>query len=137
AVRVNGSSIAFWTDAAPGTGDNVSVPKSWKIQYLNDAGQWVDVPDPSGYGTVRGSANATTFDTVTTKALRATFSAYPNAAGTSYAAVGVSEWDVFAVAPASVDPVHVRTAVGVQPALPATIGATYDDGVRIAADVTW
>ncbi|GAA4196127.1 Ig-like domain-containing protein [Microbacterium oryzae] len=136
-VRVSGSDITFWTDAAAGSGEGVAVPKSWKIQYLDGKGAWVDVPNPSGYGVERTGTNKTSFDMVTTTALRATFNASPNAAGTSYSAIGVSEWDVFSAAPASIDEIHVRTGVGTLPSLPDRVGVTYGDDSRALAEVTW
>ncbi|MGK9220125.1 Ig-like domain-containing protein [Microbacterium barkeri] len=136
-VRVAGSEIMFWTDSAAGTGEGVAVPASWKIQYLDAEGAWVDVPNASGYGTERTGTNATTFDMVTTTALRATFEAAPNATGTSYSAVGVSEWDVFSAAPAAIDETHVRTDVGALPTLPQQVGVTYADDSRALAAVTW
>jgi len=137
AVRVNASDITFWTDSAAGTGDGVAVPDSWKIQYLDGDGEWVDAANPSEYGVAREGTNATTFDSVTTTAVRAVMQASPNAAGTSYSAVGVSEWEVLAEAPEAVDALDVRTGIGEVPELPGTIGVTYSDGSRGSAAVTW
>ncbi|MFC3688004.1 Ig-like domain-containing protein [Aquipuribacter hungaricus] len=136
-VRVTGSDVMFWSDVAAGTGDGVAVPASWKIQYLDADGAWVDVTGADGYGTERTGTNATTFDAVTTTALRATFSASPNAAGTSFSAVAVAEWEVFADAPVAVDALDVRTTTGQLPALPGTVGVTYADGSRSTAAVVW
>ncbi|WP_221583631.1 Ig-like domain-containing protein [Microbacterium sp. G2-8] len=136
-MRVDGSEIMFWTDAAAGSGEGVAVPDSWKIQYLDADGAWVDVPNPSEYGTARSGTNETSFDSVLTTALRATFAASPNADGTSFSAIGVSEWDVFAVAPSSIDELHVRTPVGELPVLPDTIGTTFPDHSRTQSAVEW
>ncbi|WP_298458840.1 OmpL47-type beta-barrel domain-containing protein [uncultured Cellulomonas sp.] len=136
-VRVSGSEIMFWTDAEAGSGQGVAVPESWVIQYRDAAGAWVDVPGPSGYGTERTGTNVTTFDAVTTDALRATFDAAPNADATSYSAIGVAEWEVFADSPETLEPLHVRTAVGVVPDLPDEVVGVYADGSRSTVGVVW
>ncbi|WP_232531910.1 Ig-like domain-containing protein [Microbacterium halophytorum] len=136
-VRVNGSDMMFWTDTAAGTGDGVAVPDAWRIEYLDADGEWADAANPSEYGTAREGTNATAFDPITTTALRAVFQASPNADGSSYSAVGVSEWQVFAEAPEHIDPLHVRTGVGKVPEMPSSIGVTYADGSRGTAPVAW
>ena len=137
-VRVSGSEIMFWTDQPSGTGEGVAVPASWTIQYRDLAtGEWVDVPNPSAYGTARTGTNITTFDAVTTDALRATFQGNPNAAGTSYSAIGVAEWEVFADSPESLEALDVRTDVGVIPELPSQVWGVYSDGSRAPVDVVW
>ncbi len=112
----------------------VNVPKSWKAQYWS-GGAWVDVPSPSGYGVLRDEPNTTDFAAVTTTRLRIVLSAMGS--GTSYAAVGVSEWKVFADAPVAVEPIDVRTGVGEIPELPATVDGTFADGSRADLDVSW
>ncbi|RIJ79191.1 hypothetical protein D1871_00275 [Nakamurella silvestris] len=149
-VTISRSVMMFWTDAVAGSGDNVNEPKSWSAQYWNAATQaWVDLPGASAYGTARTGTNETTFTPVTTTQLRATFNAYPNAAGTSYAAISVAEWEVWGTpatvdpggpdptGPISIDEVHVRTTPGVVPTLPSTIGVVVTDGVRKNLSVTW
>lgn len=90
-VTVDSSEVMFWTDAG------VAVPQSWYIEHWEaEAQAWVQVTNPSGYGTARTGTNVTTFDPVTTTRLRATLFTYPNAAGTSRSAVAVSEWEVVA-----------------------------------------
>ncbi|XVU21242.1 OmpL47-type beta-barrel domain-containing protein [Actinoplanes sp. CA-054009] len=136
AVRVNRASIDFWSDSTTG-GSGVAVPKSWKVQYW-DGAAWKDVTGAAGFDpAVRGRTNAVTFDPVTTTRLRATFNALPNAAGTAYSAVGVTEWRVFAAAASSIQPVDARTQTGVQPALPATVQVTYADGATLPVAVAW
>ncbi|TGO05752.1 OmpL47-type beta-barrel domain-containing protein [Serinibacter arcticus] len=138
AVRVSSSSIDFWSDVTAG-GDGVAVPESWKIQYWDaaGAGSWKDVTGASAYPTQRGATNTVTFDGVTTTKLRATLNALPNAARTSFSAVGVSEWRVFAAPASAVEDVDVRTEVGVVPTLPATVAVTYADGSTAQASVAW
>ncbi|GAA2631356.1 galactose-binding domain-containing protein [Paractinoplanes durhamensis] len=135
-VRVNKASIDFWSDSTTG-GSGVAVPKSWKLQYW-DGTAFKDVTGATGFDpAVRGSTNNVSFDPVTTTRLRATFNALPNAAGTAYSAVGVSEWRVLAAAASSIQGVDARTPVGVAPALPATVDVTYADGSRLPVAVAW
>ena len=136
AVRVDQASIDFWSDSTTG-GSGVAVPKSWKLQYW-DGTAFQDVTGATGFDpAVRGRTNQVTFDAVTTTRLRATFNGLPNAAGTAYSAVGVSEWRVFAAAASAIQGVDARTPVGVLPTLPSTVDVTYADGTRLPVAVTW
>jgi hypothetical protein len=136
AVRVDKASIDFWSDSTTG-GSGVSVPKSWKLQYW-DGMSFQDVTGATGFDpAVRGSTNNVSFDPVTTTRLRATFNGLPNAAGTAYSAVGVSEWRVFAAAASSIQGVDARTQVGVAPTLPTTVDVTYADGTTLPVAVSW
>jgi hypothetical protein len=136
AVRVDKASIDFWSDSTAG-GSGVAVPRSWKLQYW-DGTAFKDVTGATGFDpAVRGSTNNVSFDAVTTTRLRATFNALPNAAGTAYSAVGVSEWRVFAAAASSIQGVDARTPIGVAPALPATVDVTYADGAKLPVAVSW
>lgn len=135
-VRVDRARIKFWRDAAPGTGNGVSDPSSWLLQYW-DAGEWKNVPNPSGYGTATTAVQQVTFDAVTTTRLRAVINASPNAATPpQYSAVAVEEWEVHAAQPASATPVSVETDIDVAPELPATVALQYPDG-ELAAPVRW
>jgi hypothetical protein len=135
-VRADRASIDFWSDSTTG-GSGVAVPKSWKIQYW-DGAAWQDVTGATGFDpAVGGRSNVVTFDPVSTTRLRATFNGLPNAAGTAWSAVGVTEWRVFGAPASSIQPVDVRTPVGVVPALPATVDVTYADGARLPMAVTW
>ncbi|UFU06859.1 OmpL47-type beta-barrel domain-containing protein [Ruania halotolerans] len=133
-VRVGSTEVSFWSDQAdPSSSNGVNVPQSWRAQYwTGDA--WVDVPDPDEYGVARNEPNSTSFDPVTTTRMRLILDA---AGSDPYAAVGVSEWKVFADAPVSVEPIDVRTAVGELPDMPATADAIFADGSREAMEVTW
>jgi len=135
-VRVDRARIDFWRDSAPGTGDGVSDPASWVLQYW-EAGRWKDVPDPSGYPTSTTSTHEVTFGAVTTSRMRAVLNASPNAANPpQYSAVAVEEWEVHAVQPDSVAPVAVQTTIGEQPYLPDTVMLQYgEDGIE--APVRW
>ena len=149
-VTVDRSVLRFWSDGTEANGDNVRVPASWKIQYWDeDAGAFVDVPNPSGYGTARLETNTTTFDAVTTTRVRATFAALRGTTATTYSAVGVSEWELWGTGgveepepvdpngPIDYSPVHIPTDVGVLPDLPAEIDAIFTDGRVQTVEVDW
>ncbi|MBS1906451.1 MAG: Ig-like domain-containing protein [Actinobacteria bacterium] len=133
-VRIDGTEASFWSDQTSASSSNgVNVPKSWKAQYWNGSG-WSDVTGASAYGVARTESNLTTFDPVTTTRLRLVLSAAGN---NPYAAVGVSEWRVFAEAPTAIESIDVRTAVGTLPTLPDRVDAIYADGSRSAEPVAW
>lgn len=133
-VRVSATEVSFWADQTnPSSSAGVNVPESWKAQYW-DGTAWVDVPGADTYAVARTAPNTTTFDAVTTTRLRLVLSA---AGGNPYAAVGVSEWKVFADTPVAVEPIDVRTTVGQLPDMPATVDMVFDDGSRAQGDVSW
>ncbi|MCW3491875.1 family 43 glycosylhydrolase [Microbacterium sp. SSM24] len=135
-VRLDRARIKFWRDIAPGTGNGVSDPASWVLQYW-DAGAWKDVPNPSGYPTSTTAVHQVTFGAVTTSRLRAVLGASPNAANPpSYSAVAVEEWEVHAAQPDTVAPVEVQTVVGTAPELPETVDLAFGDDT-LAASVRW
>jgi len=84
-ITTNRSEI-FWYD----DGGGVQVPGSWVLQYW-DGSAWVEVSNPSGYGTEADQYNVTTHDAVTTTAMRVTVQ---TAVGVT--AVGALQWKVFA-----------------------------------------
>jgi hypothetical protein len=65
------TSTVYWYDDQPWQG--CKVPDSWKLYYMNDAGQWVEVQNPSDYGTKKGVANTVNFTPVRTKAMKLEF----------------------------------------------------------------
>jgi putative cell wall-binding protein len=133
--RLEKVELSFWRDQnGENIGDGVAIPKSWKLEAW-DGSAWVEVGNPSGYGREGDSPNVVTFDQVTTTKLRATFQASSN--GSTFAAVGVSEFEAFVQAPVSVEPVAVRTAVGTVPTLPETVTGVYADGSRAELSVAW
>lgn len=135
-VRVDRARIKFWRDVAPGTGNGVSDPASWSLQYWHD-GEWRDVPNPSGYPTSTTAVHEVTFGAVTTSRLRAVLNASPSAANPpEYSALAVEEWEVHAAQPGAVAPVTVSTVVGVQPELPDTVALDYGDEL-VGAPVHW
>jgi hypothetical protein len=77
-----------------------------------------------------GAHNRVSFDPVTTDRLRLELQS-------GLASVGLLEWKAYAVPPAELRPVHVRTLVGEQPELPSTVTQRYDDGSRLDAAVSW
>uniref|UniRef100_UPI0030F77815 discoidin domain-containing protein n=1 Tax=Cellulosimicrobium funkei TaxID=264251 RepID=UPI0030F77815 len=102
-VRLTGAELKFWRDSNPGTGDGVVRPDAWALEYWDEAAQaWAPVANPSGYGTSTTAFNTVTFDPVTTSRLRATFTANGN--GSTYSAVAVTEWRVFADDPGTGGP---------------------------------
>lgn len=62
------SSTIHWYDDAPWGG--CRVPKSWKLYYKDNSGNWQPVANPSAYGVVKGEPNRVTFTPVTTSALK-------------------------------------------------------------------
>lgn len=135
-VRLDRSSIQFWSDREPGSGDGVSAPSSWKLQYWAD-GRWSDVENPSGYPTTTREPHEVTFSPVTTTRLRAVLNASAGTVPSSgYSALAVEEWTAGAVAPTGVEPAASSTLVGEAPVLPDTVALLYGDE-RAAAPVTW
>ncbi|WP_438941273.1 family 43 glycosylhydrolase [Micromonospora craterilacus] len=107
-VRIVGTELKFWRDSNQGSGDGVAQPDGWVLQYWDEAGSaWRDVTGASNYGTSTTAFNSVTFDPVTTSRVRATIRANGN--GTTYSAVAITDWRVFADDP------------GVQPKLPVTV----------------
>ncbi|MFC7533834.1 family 43 glycosylhydrolase [Actinoplanes sp. GCM10030250] len=90
-IRLTGAELKFWRDSDPGTGDGVAAPDGWKLQHW-DGEAWHDIA--ATYGTSTTAFNTVTFDPITTSRLRATITADGN--GTTYSAVAISEWRVFA-----------------------------------------
>ena len=122
-MRITGSQIEFWNDQPQGTGVGVAAPARWRIQYWDlDAGQWADVPNPSGYPTGTQGFQNTTFDPVTTTQVRAVFDASTN--GSTYSAVAVEEWKILAAQPESVSAPAMTVEVG-ETDLPDTLPVSF------------
>lgn len=112
-VRLTGTELKFWRDSDQGSGDGVAEPEGWAVQYWDAAGAaWRDVTGASAYGTSSTAFNKVTFDPVVTPRLRATIRA--DGDGTTYSAVAVTEWRVFADDPGT-QPAVVPVTVTVQP----------------------
>ncbi|MBD8080024.1 family 43 glycosylhydrolase [Cellulosimicrobium arenosum] len=135
-MRLTGSQIEFWNDQPQGTGVGVAAPASWRIQYwdASDGGAWVDVANPSAYGTGTSGYQDTTFDAVTTTQVRAVFDASTN--GSTYSAVAVEEWKVLAAQPDAVEPPEVTVEVG-ETDLPGTVEVTYPGGETLQVPAFW
>ncbi len=62
------SATVYWYDDGPWGG--CRVPKSWRILYQNDQGQWQPVSGADNYPTDKGAACTVNFNPIKTKALR-------------------------------------------------------------------
>ena len=62
------TSTVYWFDDGPWGG--CRVPKSWKVYYKDEAGNWKEVENPSNYGTVKGAPNTVNFKPVKTSAMK-------------------------------------------------------------------
>lgn len=127
-VRTGSVGIQFHQD-----GNWIRPPASWKLEYLDAAGDWQPVQGAT-YPTSVNAWNTVAFTPVTTTALRATFKGRPE--GAYYHSVSVSEWEVYGVVPTGYAPVTVATKPGVAPALPQAVRVTVD-GQPLWAPVTW
>ena len=79
-------STVYWFDDAPWGG--CRVPKSWKIFYKDQKGEWLPVENTNAYGVEKGQGNEVVFKPVTTKAIKLEVKlAEKNAAG-------IFEWEV-------------------------------------------
>jgi len=62
------TSTVYWFDDSPWGG--CRVPKSWKLYYKTESGEWAEVKNPTEYGTGKGMANIVNFDPVKTTAMK-------------------------------------------------------------------
>ena len=62
------SSTVYWYDDAPWGG--CRLPRSWKIYYKNEAGEWTTVPDADAYPISKGNPNTVHFAPVKTSAVK-------------------------------------------------------------------
>lgn len=97
AVTARQVNLYFWTDTdkLSGAGNGVAVPASWKLQYMDEeSGTWKDVTllDGQAYTCNRLSVNSVSFEPVKTRQLKLTMQAQTD--GATYAALGVTEWEV-------------------------------------------
>jgi hypothetical protein len=101
AVRITGTELKFWRDSNRGSGQGVAEPDGWVLEYWDDAtSAWREVTGASAYGTSTTAFNTVTFDPVTTRRVRATIRANGN--GTTFSAVAITDWRVFANDPGTV-----------------------------------
>ncbi|MCW3807956.1 beta-L-arabinofuranosidase domain-containing protein [Plebeiibacterium marinum] len=98
-MDINKTVICFWCDnASANAGDGVALPSDWKIQYWdNSLSDWVDVSllEGQSYALNIDKPNTVEFASVNTTKLQVVMNASTN--GTSYAAVGVTEWEAYSI----------------------------------------
>ncbi|WP_092557667.1 OmpL47-type beta-barrel domain-containing protein [Herbiconiux ginsengi] len=123
---------AYFVSNLDGAGLGIDVPASWKAQYLDaDTGEWVDVQNPSEYGTAIDTFNTVTFDEVTTKGLRLQLEASGTVSGAG--SVGIKEWQVFEATPEAPDTEAPVVTTNTTPVEPASGWFTGDVSVSAAA----
>ncbi len=62
------NSTVFWYDDSPWGG--CRVPKSWRLYYKNDSGNWQPVTGADNYGVATGTGNTVNFDPMETTAVK-------------------------------------------------------------------
>lgn len=80
------TSTVYWYDDGPWGG--CRVPKSWKLYYKDNSGNWVEVQNPDQYTTKKGNPNTVYFDPVKTTAIKMEVVLQEKVAS------GVFEWEV-------------------------------------------
>lgn len=80
------TSTVYWFDDQPWQG--CKVPKSWKLYYKTEAGEWAEVGHPSGYPTDKGVACTVSFDAVKTSGVKLELTFFEDKSA------GVFEWSV-------------------------------------------
>ena len=76
----------WWFDDQPWGG--CSVPKSWKILYKDNNGQWQDVEGADKYTTLKGQASTVDFNPIKTNAIKLEVTLPDNLSS------GIFEWEV-------------------------------------------
>lgn len=79
-------STVYWFEDAPWGG--CRVPRSWKIEYKNEAGEWTPVENTSAYGVEKVIGNEVIFKPVTTKEIKLEIQLPEKNAS------GIFEWEV-------------------------------------------
>ncbi len=90
-VKLNSTDIYFWYDGVTITSGGIRFPAEYIYEYLDDDGNWVEVPNAQGYALEAHGYNTTSFDPVVTTALRVTMTKRAN----DYNGVGLWEWKVY------------------------------------------
>lgn len=62
------SSTVYWYDDAPW--GSCRLPRSWKVYYKNEAGEWTPVPEADAYPVSKGNPNTVRFAPVSTSAVK-------------------------------------------------------------------
>jgi len=92
AVTLNASRIRFFADRPAGSGEGVAPPAKWHLEYWQDG--WKAVTAADGYRTDVDRFVKVRFPAVTTRCLRAVFTA--SGASGAYAGMAVQEWEALA-----------------------------------------
>lgn len=100
AYDINKVTVYFWANnaALSGAGNDVAIPAGWTVQYWDATSlAWVEVILAQGqsYPLNISDPNTIQFNTVNTTKLRLNMNAQSN--GSTYAALGVTEWQAYAV----------------------------------------
>ena len=92
-VIIDSTDLYLWYDGTEGeyTSGGILVPKSVEFDYLDAEGNWKPVTNGEGFGREMDKFNKTTFDPVTTTALRVKLNKQAN----DYNGVGIMEWKVY------------------------------------------
>ena len=92
-VIIDSTDLYLWYDGTEGeyTSGGILVPKSVEFEYLDAEGNWKSVPNAEGLGREMDKFNKTTFDPITTTALRVKLNKQAN----DYNGVGIMEWKVY------------------------------------------
>jgi hypothetical protein len=93
AETLTGASVYFWGDRQAGSGVGVAPPKAWRLEHW-DGSAWTLVDARSPYASALNTDIRVDFTPVTTRCLRAVFDASTD--GSTFAAVALQEWQVFA-----------------------------------------
>lgn len=115
-MDVSEVAMMFYANEPVGSGTGLALPASWRLQYLDDDGEWQDVPQPDELGIEADVFNVVSFEPVITTALRATFMADTD--GETYAGVGVREWVVRGMPADPGEPIY-------EPAIEVTPGTVH------------
>ncbi|KAF1952239.1 glycosyl hydrolase family 43 protein [Byssothecium circinans] len=95
AVTLSGTRMVFFADQPAGSNIGVPPPASWKVEYLNSAGQWTAVANSNAYPVaVTDNPAEVKFSQITTTSIRAVLTA--SGSGSQFGGVGVKEWEALA-----------------------------------------
>src|SRR5699024_5771319 len=111
-VTLDRTEIYFWYDGETTTTGGINLPSAYVYEYLDEEGNWTEVPNASGMGTEIDGFNETVFDPITTTSIRVTMTKQANDGN----GVGVMEWKVYG-AKADVDKSALEEAVAQAEAL--------------------
>ena len=92
-IKLQSADIYFWYDGEENkpTSGGIQIPKEYYYEYLDADGNWQKVDNPSAYTLNLDGFNNTTFDEVSTTAIRVTMKKQANDGN----GVGLVEWKVY------------------------------------------